>query len=309
MIEKPVIVITSLGRTGTLFFASLFNQLWPEATALHEPDYFNFGQYKGARAKLRETARQIGESGFANLVLRKMLGKWNLVALSDGRIKGRISREAAARQLRQQRAQFVAGRAGDIYVESSSAYYGLLDVLPLVFAHHRAVFIVRDGRDWVRSKMNWGHMYQKQGWRARISYTWPTALDFPDDPWRESWTKMSRFARICWAWAKLNSFALDTLSQNQDARVFRFEALFDAESGDHALAELVDFAGGCANIPAASPNALSSLLTQPTHQSQGAFPHWSAWDAAQRRQFAELCGPLMDRLGYVWDQANGAASF
>ena len=299
MIEKPVVIITSLGRTGTLFFAHLFDQLWPDATSLHEPDYFNFGQYEGARAKLREAARQIGESGFSNLVLRKLLGQWNVVALSDGRIKGLLSCVEAAQRIRQQRAQFVASRPGRVYVESSSAYYGLLDALPLAFAQHRAVFIVRDGRDWVRSKMNWGHMYQKQGWQARVSYTWPTALDFPDDPWRERWLEMSRFARICWAWAKLNTFALDSLNQNQNARLYRFESLFAVEGNSQALVELVDFVGGCADVSATSAGALSSLLAQPAHQSQGTFPDWSAWDGAQRRQFAELCGPLMDRLGYA----------
>lgn len=301
MIEKPVVIITSLGRTGTLFFADLFDQLWPDATSLHEPDYFNFSQYEGTRARFREAARQIRESGFSNLVVRKMLGRWNLVALSDGRIKGQLSREAAARQLRQQRAHFIASRAGGVYVESSSAYYGLLDVLPLAFRRQRAVFIVRDGRDWVRSKMNWGHMYQKRGWRARVSYNWPTALEFPDDPWRNRWAEMSRFARICWAWSKLNLFALDRLPQNPEARLFHFEALLGLETRRQTLAEMVSFVGDCAGILPVSPDFFNDMLALPTHQSQGTFPHWSAWDAGQRRQFAELCGPLMTRLGYEWD--------
>ena len=38
VIEKPTILITSLGRTGTDFFAKLFAHVLPNCTSLHEPD-------------------------------------------------------------------------------------------------------------------------------------------------------------------------------------------------------------------------------------------------------------------------------
>lgn len=301
MIKKLTVIVTSLGRTGTQFFANLLRDLLPDATSLHEPDYFNVGQYAGTRIGLQEAARQIKESRFSNLVLRKMMGRWNLVALSDARIRGEMSVAEAGHHLRQQRADFVHSRPGTLYAESSSAYYGLLDVLPLVYSQHRAIYIVRDGRDWVRSKMNWGKMYAKSGWRSRLSHTWPTALDFPGDVWHDRWPDMTRFERICWAWARLNRFAVAGIGDNPHARLFRFEDIFLADKRYQVLTELITFATSFPGLHPLAPGALDGRLETISHQSQGHFPRWSAWSAAQRDQFLALCGPLMAELGYELD--------
>ncbi len=83
MIDKPSIIITSLGRTGTKFFADFFADIIPESTSLHEPDIFNFSLKKGKGLKYLN--KQLRESDFKNLILKKALGKWSLVSLSDKR--------------------------------------------------------------------------------------------------------------------------------------------------------------------------------------------------------------------------------
>ena len=79
MIEKPSIIVTSIGRTGTKFFAGLFDNIIPEATSLHEPDIFNFSLKKGKGIEYLK--KQIKESDFKNLILKKALGKWSLVQI------------------------------------------------------------------------------------------------------------------------------------------------------------------------------------------------------------------------------------
>jgi hypothetical protein len=80
LITKPTIIITSLGRTGTKFFQLLFEEIVPDSTSLHEPDYLNFGQYRGWGERIRQVVRQLRESGVSNLVVRKSLGKWSLIS-------------------------------------------------------------------------------------------------------------------------------------------------------------------------------------------------------------------------------------
>ena len=98
MIDKPSIVITSLGRTGTKFFQELFADIIPDATSLHEPDYLNFGQYHGISERFRQLVRQMQESGFSNLIIRKALGKWSLITISDARLRGTLGYSEAVEQ-------------------------------------------------------------------------------------------------------------------------------------------------------------------------------------------------------------------
>jgi hypothetical protein len=301
MIDKPSIIVTSLGRTGTKFFQLLFEELITDGTSLHEPDYFNFGQYRGAGERIRQAIRQMREAGVSNLVVRKSLGHWSLVELSDARVRGELGYAEAVRRVLDQRREFVRSRSGSVYVESSSAYYGLIDVLKDVYRQHRVVYLVRDGRDWVQSKMNWGRMYAKGGIGGLLSHTWPTALDVADDPYQSRWGSMSRFDRLCWAWVRLNEYALAAIQENPNARLFHFEGLFRSEDRYRYLEDLVRFS---TTFPRAEPIAVGPFdgwLERQVHQSEARFPPWEGWSAEHRQQFEAICGPLMRDLGYELD--------
>lgn len=298
MINKPTIILTSLGRTGTKFFAALFSDIIPYSTSLHEPDVFNFFQYEGTKERIRQTIKQIQEVSFYTLFVRKALGRGSIIELSDSRVRGELKYEEVVRQLLKQRSGFVESREGAMYVESNAGYYGLLDILSEVFEHHRIVYIVRDGRGWVQSKMNWGQMYNKSTIRGVFAHTWPTALEMESDPYRSKWNSMSRFERICWAWTRLNRYALDTVRENPNARVFRFEDIFKSENRYQHLAELVNFATDMPGVDPVPAEALDGWLDRRIHKSSGDFPAWSEWSTQQKQQFIEICGPLMEELGY-----------
>ncbi len=297
MIEKPVILITSLGRTGTQFFCHLFAHLLPTATALHEPDVWNIMQYRGATERLRHIQQQLQESGVWNMTVGKATGGWGLAHLADARVCRQISYAEAVRQMRQQRARFVASRPGPVYVEANVAYYGLVDVAADVFARHRLIYVVRDGREWVRSHMNWGELYGQRGWRGRLARQWPTAPELPDDPYAAQWSQMARFERVCWAWSRLNAYALQTLAANPCARLFRFEEIFQHPARYDHLAALMAFALDMPGAPAAAAD-MAGWLERPVHASQGIFPAWPDWSPQQQAQFQAICGPLMAQLGY-----------
>lgn len=302
MIEKPSIIITSLGRTGTLFFAKLFDDIVTDGTSLHEPDYFNFGQYQGPKEKFGQAVRQIRESGFHNLVIRKALGRWSVRAISDARVRRQLDRRDAANQILDQREGFIHSREGSIYVESSSAFYGVLDVLPDVFSDYRVVYVVRDGRDWIRSVLNFtaAVMYDRSWLRTLISPDWPTAIELEDEPFSIQWPTMTAFERLCWAWARLNEYALDSMRGDPRARVFRFKDIFRRERRYEHLEELVRFA---ISFDDEGPEELDldGVLDRKVHGSASDFPRWEDWPPERKRRYREICGPLMKRLGYELD--------
>jgi hypothetical protein len=295
MIEKPTIVITSIGRTGTEFFAKLFADVIPNSTSLHEPDIFKF---QGVDKKMEHYGRQILQAGIWRMVFLKAFGKWTLVNLSDSRFLGNLSDPQVVKKLHEQRSGFVFKVPGSVYIESNLGYYGMLDVMPEVFRNHKAVYIVRDGRDWIRSMLNWGEVYGKEGVRKLFAHEWPAASKIPGDPWAEIWHTLPRFEKLCWAWVRLNEFALNSISKNPNARVFQFEKIFTGEGRYHILDDLVGFV---TDLPGINPQVLGGTegwLEQKIHQSTDQFPAWEQWSVDQKRQFKKVCGPLMDRLGY-----------
>ena len=304
MIERPSIIITSLGRTGTRFFAKMLGETLPDSTSLHEPDVFQIIIHgrRRIRRSLDRIQEQVGEVGLTNLVIRKALGRWSLIRLSDARIQGALGTADAVGQTLQQRERFVRSQPGVVYVESNAGYYGLIDVLGNVYQHHKVVFLIRDGRDWVRSKMNWGEMYGKGKLRSVFAHTWPTARKIEGDPYAGRWQTMSRFERVCWAWTRLNRYALEAIPRNPDARLFRFEDIFRSERRDDHLAELVGFVTALPGVEPVPAEALEGWLDQRIHGSSGDFPAWEGWSPEQRETFIAMCGPLMEELGYGLDE-------
>lgn len=295
MIEKPTIVITSLGRTGTKFFAELFNDIIPTSTSLHEPDILNFSLKKGKGIKYLK--KQIKESGASNLIIKKAFGQWSLVKTSDKRFLKTINFDTVKKDLIRQRKNFISTCKGSYYIESNVGYYGLLDILPYVFSRHKAVYIVRDGREWVASNMKWGEMYGKGRLRKIFAHNWPEAKDVADDEYHDKWREMNRFEKLCWAWHKLNAFAIKNAENNPYAKWIRFEDVFISRDRYENLEKLVRFLTDMPDkkIPWTSING---FLDKRIHQSSGYYPEWNKWQPSQQKIFQEICGDLMCKLGY-----------
>lgn len=296
-ITKPSIVITSLGRTGTRFFSFFFRELFVDVTSLHEPDILNFSpKLSKGFALLRD---QITEAGFWNIIVRRIFQQWNLAILSDKRMIGTVNTYQAVEMLKKQRRDFVLSRPGKIYVESSVGFYGLVDLLLYVFERHRVIFLLRDGREWVRSVMEWGDegkgMYSKGKLRSLIAHRWPTADDFPGDPYFGQWSTMDRFERVCWAWSKLNEFALQCVSKNPNVLVLRFEDVFNPEAD--GLRELVRFMLDILKKEEQSRLIRNinydNMLGKKIHSSAHVFPGYEEWTESQKMIFWKHCGQLM----------------
>jgi hypothetical protein len=290
MIRKPAIIITSLGRTGTRFFSVFFNEIIPDSASLHEPDTFHLD--------LKRTLKQIRRAGVYNMVIRKALGAWSMPSLSHARVQGELAYDEAVHRVLGQRERFVRSLREGVYIESALANYGLIDVMKDVYEQHRVIYIVRNGRDWVRSKMNRAVMYNRGVIQRLFAHRWPDASGFDDDPCRLEWDSMTRFEKLCWAWAKLNGYALETIPRNPHARLFRFEDIFESAERYQHLADVVDFATAHLSAKSFPAESLNGWLDRRINISSSTFPSWENWTTEQQQRFDTFCGPLMDELGY-----------
>ncbi|MBN1996433.1 sulfotransferase domain-containing protein, partial [candidate division KSB1 bacterium] len=232
-IEKPSIFIVSGGRTGTAFFTKLFNTSSNLTSAYHEPeniDYFN----------LTEIKTKSKHFGLCNLTVRKLCGRWGITNLSNQRMAGKISVTEAAQKLLDQRRTFIEGQDAEIYVESSYHFYGLIDIIPLIFENYKIVYIVRDPRDWVRSHMDkkeWYHFTNPATlFGTRIS---PRLIG--DTRYTAQWKSMDRFEKLCWAWQMINSYALDMIKKtgSENIQYMRFEDIFAAGNKKEKMEQLL----------------------------------------------------------------------
>jgi hypothetical protein len=296
MIDKPAIILTSIGRTGTKFFARLFSTLLPSCTSLHEPDIITLGRQSSL-------SKQLAEIGFP-YILRKVFGTWSIAQISDKRLTGALTNREAAEEFLNQRKMFIESRPGPVYIESSLGYYGLLGILNDTFQSHRGVFIIRDGREWVRSFMDRGlekrhPTYQKGPLMEKLTHTWPKASSIESDPYKNKWGRMNRFERLCWAWNTLNSFAIEEIRNNENIKLVYFEDLFESSQRKNNLLDMIDYLIEGDGIQPSGIDQLDSFLNIQPNSSMNEYPSWESWSKDQKVFFKATCLRLMKKMGYM----------
>lgn len=224
-------------------------------------------------------------------------------------------------------AQLVAPRARAAKVE----VYGEKNVTygPFIRPLHeqlnaRFILLTRDGRDVVRSLMDWheqvfGTVYREAPEAGNLSQrarsaagALPVHLDtsdfarprpHPGDPMHDRWPRASRFEMASWYWARIYHLYLDELS-GIPADAWRTLNYSDT-CADRVLdtARFLGLTGldrdTIAQMLDARINSLRERLDEAPH-----FPAWTNWNGMQRRQFTELAGPVMTRLGFWLNPAT-----
>lgn len=155
-----------------------------------------------------------------------------------------------------------------------------------------------DGRAWVTSEMNWGEMYNKGLLRRFFGHTWLTAKDFRDDQYGNQWQGMSRFEKLCWAWACLNQTSLSLMAKNPNAKVYKFENVFHGENRYQYLEKMIKFLLVHPGINLSGIKPTHGWLNTRVHKSSGSFPSWQNWPEEKQKIFDGFCHPLMEEMGY-----------
>lgn len=153
------------------------------------------------------------------------------------------------------------------------------------FPFSQLYLLARDGRGVVRSVMGWSQFY---GQHSKGAYA---LRPLPGDPYLKNWDKMSRFEKICWGWTESNEFLLNYISLD---RVLLLENLVN----DYNFIKIkllnkigLDLCEDDWREVTNKPSRNASL--------NYSFPHWTYWEKWQKETFREICGPTMERLGYM----------
>ena len=242
----PQVFIVSTGRTGTLFFARYYN-LFPGLRSLHEP-----------RPDFKELA----------------------IAYAQGHVPFKTAVREIERQRRPHYRE-LRRRGISLYIESNNRFFSLLNPLRAAFPESKIVYIVRDGRDYVRSGLsrNW---YTPGDTEPRLR-----ADMFPDDPWSDQWESMDRFQKIAWRWRKKDGFIQKDFEHLDNAVKVTFEDIF-LDPDKKGLYRINRFIG----IPDKDTRRYLKRMggRKVNTNTQKPIPKWTMWDAEMTRKFDEIAG-------------------
>ncbi len=302
-IDKPTIFVTSLGRTGTLFFARLFEHILHSCQAFHEPDVLN----------LNDPLPRIKHFGLMRMTIGKFSPMSSVRRLSVMRQAGQIGEYRAARCIFGMRKNFVDSVGADVYAESNNQLLALADLLPRVFASCRVVIILRDGRDWITSinrqrgrktfldkiihlkREGYGYFhYIYHCFLGRIS-----PLLLPQDKWKSRWKDFDVFQKLCWYWQFQYRYALARCKDLDNVKIVKYEDVFLSDEKYRRLKEIIDFITRFPDYSEFPYRSFENALDRRVHASdKTGFPGWRDWSDERVVQFEEICGDLMAELGY-----------
>lgn len=170
-----------------------------------------------------------------------------------------------------------------MYGEVSSPLRCLGAALLRSFPHARMMILARDGRDTVRSALN---RQAGRGFKAMHDPVRP----LPGDPFAERWASMTPYQKACWWWMD----AYRTLLQDlPGAPVIHFEKTL--RDYDYLKSHVLD--------PLGLDVSREQWAAHKARKSENAaevyrVPHWREWSDEQKAFFDEVCGEMMERLGY-----------
>lgn len=213
--------------------------------------------------------------------------------------------------------------SGQVYGEKNVTYGPFIDRL-----HERLgarfVYIRRDGRDVVRSLMDWhermfGTIYrecedpgnlspraaQEAGalpiHRDTSDYSRPRPL--PGEALALEWEHLSREEMCAYYWATANRIYRDQLAKLPSEAYFELDY---TRAGTDDILAIGEFLG----LDGLDRDAIESMLTGRINSLQerigetDTYPDWRHWNSGQRDRFWRIAGPMMLELGYAKERSE-----
>lgn len=249
LIDKPVGLVVSGGRTGTSFFAEKLPILIPGSIGFHEPETIHKGRV------MSDAAFVLREFGFYHGVIGKLRNTRGVRSLSHKAITGQFSRSQLIEHFDYQRREFYEGKAANLVIEANYGFYGVLDILPNIFANYRVAAVIRDPATWIDSylKRNTAQ-YGRNDWISRLGLR-ITPADIGDNATAELWPNLAVAEKLAWFWNLLYGCIEAASDTDKDIRIFRFEDLFLSSNREEYIRQLATFMAGA--------SALSPITTFP----------------------------------------------
>jgi hypothetical protein len=155
-----------------------------------------------------------------------------------------------------------------------------------VFLEGQILILARDGRDVVRSIM-------QHDFYTETSVKDGDTSPLPQQGYFDDWEEMSRFEKVCWLWADSYTNLLESVPES---KVINFEKIIN--DFDYCNEQVFSFLGiqiGYQEwekyLSKKSNNAIK------IHE----FPHWKDWSQKNRDDFDQICGSVMNKLGYEYN--------
>ncbi|MBI4338641.1 MAG: hypothetical protein HY680_01665 [Chloroflexi bacterium] len=172
------------------------------------------------------------------------------------------------------------------------------------------VFVIRNGRDSVRSMLDWHsvmhkYMYARPEDGPGFLTTRPEedAWDYsrprpkPGDPLFTGWSTASRLQKCAWFWATFNETTMCNLKQGEAQDWTMLDMT-------HVTLDTIGKLYGFLGLEGFNESSISQVLARRVNSVEeriGAadeFPHWDQWTDQQREEFDVVAGDMMRKLGY-----------
>lgn len=145
--------------------------------------------------------------------------------------------------------------------------------------------LVRDGRDYVRSVMGMPEFYN-DGSKGAF------ALEpLPGDPYYDAWNGMSRFEKVCWSWREANQNLSEIVPPH---RVIKLERI----AKDYEYTKNIFNRELGILIPLQTWQETTNRKSSNSSRKYD-FQSWRDWPRSQLDTFNEICGDMMEKLGYT----------
>ncbi|MFM8320035.1 MAG: hypothetical protein ACKOC5_03885 [Chloroflexota bacterium] len=262
-LPQPIIIV-STGRTGTVFFAGLLADLFPNIEAFHE---------RGFSHSLNI---------LSNLYYSKLIPKSVLTT---------AWKAFKSRELNECQKPYI--------VEANTFLYGVVATAPELYPGLRVVHLVRDPRSYVRSHINWNAHRARSYVASRFVPFWrPNPFLVGQMPLAQA-VRLSEFERYCWIWDFKNR-AIQQLEKSSVPYLrLRFEDFFGGPAPEQQFNCMLEFMG----LPPVS-GVEARFRKPANEAKGDSFPAWQNWSPGMCARLVELCGPLMSAYGYgnepVW---------
>ena len=207
-----------------------------------------------------------------------------------------------------------------VYGEKDPSYITFITFLHKTL-ECKFIFLVRDGRDVVKSMINWhteknGSVYIECKEKAVLSkkakkicevYRRSKFPFLPDyarprpkkgEPLHNEWKDLTRFEMCAYYWAKMNEICLENLKRISS----KDWIMVDLNSSNSLLdiLRMVEFL----NLKGLNEKKLKLMSESKINSLQyhglkeGSFPHWTKWDPEITKKFWKIAGSMMTKLGY-----------
>ncbi len=244
---KKVFFITGYGRSGTMFLYSVLNKI-PKVQVEHEP------------------------LGYIDLyaVVKSFYGELNLPNYY---------------RLKLQYINRVVKNDADVYGEVNGCLRHHIGEIGELF-NAKIGYVLRDGRDVVRSMMN----------RAVYTQNIDPLRTYPKktDRFYKEFQRMVRFEKCCWAWAMETERALSRIRDKAaDCKFLRFEEFTEDIRALYDICNYFEIKHGKQYIGEKDLN--KKINVSPSN----AFPRYDQWTKTQREQFNRIAGEVNISIGYA----------